>query len=83
MVVSDSAPPGPRPKIKEKSHGSTSDTGSQYSIGNIGGIKHDRKHRLKQRFEVKKKLGQGTYGKVQLAINKETGQEVRIQKKHG
>ncbi|XP_074598786.1 nuak family kinase 1 isoform X2 [Brevipalpus obovatus] len=35
-------------------------------------------HRLKQRFEVKKKLGQGTYGKVQLAINKETGQEVAI-----
>lgn len=42
-----------------------------------GLIKHDKKHRLKQRFEVKHKLGQGTYGKVQLAINKETGQEVR------
>lgn len=38
--------------------------------------KSDKKHRLKQRFEVIKKLGQGTYGKVQLAINKETGQEV-------
>lgn len=33
-------------------------------------------HRLKQRFEIKKKLGQGTYGRVSLAINKETGQEV-------
>ena len=43
-----------------------------------GLIKHDKKHRLKQRFEVKHKLGQGTYGKVQLAINKETGQEVAI-----
>ncbi len=38
--------------------------------------KAERKHRLKQRFEVKQKLGQGTYGKVQLAVNKETGQEV-------
>jgi len=38
--------------------------------------KVEKKHRLKQRFEVIKKLGQGTYGKVQLAINKETGQEV-------
>jgi len=46
------------------------------SIGNLGNIKHEKKHRLKQRFEVKRKLGQGTYGKVQLAINKVTGQEV-------
>ncbi len=30
------------------------------------------------RFEICKKLGQGTYGKVQLGINKETGQQVRI-----
>jgi hypothetical protein len=29
------------------------------------------------RFDIIKKLGQGTYGKVQLGINKETGQEVR------
>lgn len=28
------------------------------------------------RFDIVKKLGQGTYGKVQLGINKETGQEV-------
>ena len=28
------------------------------------------------RFELCKKLGQGTYGKVQLGINKETGQRV-------
>lgn len=33
-------------------------------------------HRLKQRFQVVRKLGQGTYGKVQLAVNNETGQEV-------
>ncbi|KFM65513.1 hypothetical protein X975_24159, partial [Stegodyphus mimosarum] len=37
-------------------------------------LKNDKKHRLKQRFDVQKKLGQGTYGKVQLAINRETGQ---------
>ncbi|XP_037068832.1 LOW QUALITY PROTEIN: NUAK family SNF1-like kinase 1 [Pollicipes pollicipes] len=30
------------------------------------------------RFDIVKKLGQGTYGKVQLAINKETGQDVAI-----
>ena len=30
------------------------------------------------RFDIIRKLGQGTYGKVQLAINKETGQEVRF-----
>ena len=29
------------------------------------------------RFEICKKLGQGTYGKVQLGINKETGQQVK------
>ena len=28
------------------------------------------------RFEICRKLGQGTYGKVQLGINKETGQKV-------
>ncbi|GBL83894.1 hypothetical protein AVEN_100800-1 [Araneus ventricosus] len=38
-------------------------------------LKSDKKHRLKQRFDVQRKLGQGTYGKVQLAVNRETGQE--------
>jgi len=33
---------------------------------------------VKNRFDIIKKLGQGTYGKVQLGINKETGQEVAI-----
>ncbi|GFS58476.1 NUAK family SNF1-like kinase 1 [Nephila pilipes] len=41
-------------------------------------LKNDKKHRLKQRFDVQRKLGQGTYGKVQLAINRETGQEVAV-----
>ena len=35
-------------------------------------------HRLKQRFTVVRKLGQGTYGKVQLAINNESGLEVSV-----
>ena len=39
-------------------------------------VKKRKTHRLKQRFQVVRKLGQGTYGKVQLAINNETGQEV-------
>lgn len=39
------------------------------------GAKEPR-HRLRNRFEVIRKLGHGTYGKVQLAVNKETGQEV-------
>lgn len=40
--------------------------------------KKRKTHRLKQRFQVVRKLGQGTYGKVQLAINNETGQEVSL-----
>lgn len=44
-----------------------------------GGIKlNDHKRKLKNRFEICKKLGQGTYGKVQLGINKESGQQVAI-----
>lgn len=35
-------------------------------------------HRPICRFDIIKKLGQGTYGKVQLGINKETSQEVAI-----
>lgn len=40
--------------------------------------KAEKKHKLKQRFQVIRKLGQGTYGKVQLAINRATNQEVAI-----
>jgi serine/threonine protein kinase len=43
------------------------------------GVKlNSHKHKLKHRFEIVRKLGQGTYGKVQLAVNRETGQEVAI-----
>lgn len=34
--------------------------------------------RVQHRFLVLRKLGQGTYGKVQLALNKETNEEVKI-----
>uniref|UniRef100_A0A6A7FUW8 Mucin-4-like n=3 Tax=Hirondellea gigas TaxID=1518452 RepID=A0A6A7FUW8_9CRUS len=46
---------------------------------NTAGVRlHSHRHKLKQRFDIIRKLGQGTYGKVQLAINKDTGQEVAI-----
>ncbi|KAL3267878.1 hypothetical protein HHI36_007019 [Cryptolaemus montrouzieri] len=48
-------------------------------LENTGGVKqHNHRKKLKQRFDLIKKLGQGTFGKVQLGINKETGQEVAI-----
>ncbi|KAJ8985016.1 hypothetical protein NQ317_016927 [Molorchus minor] len=48
-------------------------------IENTGSVKqHNHKKKLRQRFDIIKKLGQGTFGKVQLGINKETGQEVAI-----
>ncbi|KAF2885659.1 hypothetical protein ILUMI_20510 [Ignelater luminosus] len=48
-------------------------------IENTGSVRlHNHRKKLKQRFDIIKKLGQGTYGKVQLGINKETGQEVAI-----
>lgn len=48
-------------------------------IENTGTVRlNNHKRKLKQRFDIIKKLGQGTYGKVQLGINKETGQEVAI-----
>ncbi|XP_058055572.1 uncharacterized protein LOC131206982 [Anopheles bellator] len=48
-------------------------------IENTGAVKmNNHRKKLRQRFDIIKKLGQGTYGKVQLGINKETGQEVAI-----
>ncbi|KRF82800.1 uncharacterized protein Dvir_GJ23554, isoform C [Drosophila virilis] len=48
-------------------------------ISNTGDVKmNNHRKKLRQRFDIIKKLGQGTYGKVQLGINKETGQEVAI-----
>lgn len=48
-------------------------------IGFLGSEIIEISHRnVSHRFDIIKKLGQGTYGKVQLGINKETGQEVAI-----
>ncbi|XP_041447557.1 mucin-5AC isoform X2 [Drosophila obscura] len=48
-------------------------------IANTGDVRmNNHRKKLRQRFDIIKKLGQGTYGKVQLGINKETGQEVAI-----
>ncbi|KZS06146.1 putative NUAK family SNF1 kinase 1 [Daphnia magna] len=44
----------------------------------VGVRMHNHRRKLRQRFDLVRKLGQGTYGKVQLGINKETGQEVAI-----
>ncbi|KAI1287778.1 NUAK family SNF1-like kinase 1 [Halotydeus destructor] len=72
--------------VSERSKDRPSAAKLDMSIGNLGGAipittsasGSGKQHRLKQRFQVIKKLGQGTYGKVQLAVNKETGQEVAI-----
>lgn len=53
-------------------------SGEGMMIASPSEIASQKKHRLKSRFQVLRKLGQGTYGKVQLAINKETGQEVSL-----
>lgn len=41
------------------------------------GVKHHRHHhKLKHRFKFEKTLGKGTYGKVKLATELETGKQV-------
>lgn len=40
-------------------------------------IRHQHRHRLRNFFECLDILGQGTYGKVELAIDKTTGEKVR------
>lgn len=48
-------------------------------ISNTGAVKmNNHRKKLRQRFDIIKKLGQGTYGKVQLGINKESSQDVAI-----
>ena len=41
------------------------------------GTGQSHRHNLKHRFNVMKTLGQGTYGKVKLAVEKSTGIKVR------
>ncbi|XP_063706148.1 uncharacterized protein LOC134835208 [Culicoides brevitarsis] len=66
--------PVPQPQFS----GATIDN-IMHGIENTGTVKmNNHRKKLRQRFDIIKKLGQGTYGKVQLGINKETGQEVAI-----
>lgn len=39
---------------------------------------HGQRQKLKHRFDVIHKLGQGTYGKVQLGVDKDSGQQVKL-----
>lgn len=38
---------------------------------------HPQRHNLKNRFELIRTLGEGTYGKVKLACEKSTGEQVK------
>jgi len=38
---------------------------------------HGHRHNLKNRFELKRTLGEGTYGKVKLAVERSTGRQVQ------
>lgn len=40
-------------------------------------VRHRHRHNLRNRFELVRTLGQGTYGKVKLAIEKSSGNKVR------
>ncbi|KAL8569911.1 NUAK SNF1-like kinase 1 [Nucella lapillus] len=49
------------------------------SGGNSGmALIHPQRHNLKNRFELLRTLGEGTYGKVKLACEKATGEQVAI-----
>lgn len=43
-----------------------------------GTTAHGHKRNLKTRFELKKTLGEGTYGKVKLAVERSTGEQFAI-----
>lgn len=52
----------------------TSESGSSSSRPLI----HHQRHNLKNRFQLLKTLGEGTYGKVKLAVEKSCGEQVAI-----
>ena len=39
-------------------------------------VLHSHRHNLRNRFELGKTLGEGMYGKVKLAVEKATGEQV-------
>lgn len=43
----------------------------------LGPVIHGHRHNLKHRFELKRTLGEGTYGKVKLAVERSSGQQVK------
>lgn len=48
-----------------------------YSVGPLlKPVMYSHRHNLKNRFELGKTLGEGMYGKVKLAVEKATGEQV-------
>ncbi|XP_059150483.1 NUAK family SNF1-like kinase 1 [Physella acuta] len=69
--------PGPPSKTvsgQEKTHTSSKHLG----CSNNRLLIHHQRHNLKNRFQLLKTLGEGTYGKVKLAADKSTGEHVAI-----
>lgn len=54
------------------------DTVDITNMSNHRVVRHHHRHNLRQRFELIKTLGQGTYGKVKLAVERHTGRKVAI-----
>lgn len=52
------------------------DTGGNPKSGGKALI-HPQRYNLKHRFELMRTLGEGTYGKVKLALEKATGEQVK------
>lgn len=50
--------------------------GVEVGKGSVGPVIHTHRHNLRNRFELIKTLGEGTYGKVKLALEKATNEKV-------
>lgn len=50
--------------------------GEEVGKGSVGPVIHSHRHNLRNRFELVKTLGEGTYGKVKLAVEKATNEKV-------
>lgn len=82
MVIGDATTAqqqAPVPQLQQQPFAGATIDNIMHGIENTGTVKmNNHRKKLRQRFDIIKKLGQGTYGKVQLGINKESGQEVAI-----
>ena len=73
-----------RDKITDKDMTSTAPETTAMVMGGCGPVPrgggkaliHPQRHNLKNRFELIRTLGEGTYGKVKLACEKTTGEQV-------